>query len=74
MTQSTVNIIYIIVSQFVDIELLKKSGVSMKELKALEGKTSEEVIEILDLQCIDLQKKIDLTKYDIGKVRKTIEI
>ncbi|CAH1401175.1 unnamed protein product [Nezara viridula] len=54
-------------TQLVDLEELKKSGRPMRELKNYEGKTPEEVMELLDLHCIDLQKKLDLTKYEIGK-------
>lgn len=53
-------------------EILKTSGKPLKELQPYLGKTPEEVEQILDLQCIDLKKKLDLLKYKIARARKTI--
>ncbi|XP_024080315.1 coiled-coil domain-containing protein 151 [Cimex lectularius] len=56
----------------IDEELIKMSGLPIKELKEFLNKPPEEVERILDLKNMDLRKKLDLIKYEIFKKQEKI--
>ncbi|BES94007.1 Coiled-coil domain containing 151 [Nesidiocoris tenuis] len=56
----------------IDEELIRYSGLPVKELKEYLNKPPGEVKRILDLKNIDLQKRLDLTKYEIFRKQDRI--